>query len=189
MAKVHVQSSHNPVVFENDIHNRFRDSVYKEQGKRGLGPYSETHAPTFPAYGSSSRAQLGGVQLKRTRNLFEERVRFYLGRGASRKGHLHGISQGGLANVRRRSTAVSSRACADCKKIVLSLAGECVGGWFVAVVVFVFFLWPCQMQLQMRVFVTSVPAKSPLCFVLLCRCCADHHDLYHDNMCSGKCLG
>ena len=123
MAKVHAQSTRNSVVFENEIHNRFRDSVYKEQGKRGLGPYSDTHAPTFPAPGSFPNGQQGGVQLKRTRNLFEERVRFYLGRGASRKGHLQGISQGGLANVRRRSTAVSSRACADCKKIVLSLAG------------------------------------------------------------------
>ena len=131
MASARVQPS--PPVFENQIHNRFRESVYREQGRRGLGPYSINHQTPLGrnAHGGGFRgSELGhgtttsGAELKRTRNLFEERVRFYLGRGASGKGHLGGLSQAGLANVRRRTTSgVTSRACVDCKKITLSLTG------------------------------------------------------------------
>ncbi len=118
--------------FESQIHNRFRESVYREQGRRGLGPYSVNQTPFGRSAhgggfhgGDVGHATTSGAELKRTRNLFEERVRFYLGRGTSGKGHLGGLSQAGLANVRRRTTSgVTSRACADCKKITLSLTGE-----------------------------------------------------------------
>ena len=121
-----VNSPPAPTSMEPELRNRFRDSVYREQGKRGLGPYGEAHEHgNIP--GHNAEFFRSGAELKRTRNLFEERVRYYLGRGSFAKGHLNSMSQAGLATVRRRTSAgVSAKLCAECKRVMVSLAGAVV---------------------------------------------------------------
>jgi hypothetical protein len=99
-------------VFGSEIRNRFLDGVYREQAKRGLGPYSRgQQAYSHHDQKRTSATELhnndNGSELKRTRNLFEERVRLYLGRGSTQSSDLDGSMSQVCACV-----AGGSRRCA-----------------------------------------------------------------------------